>query len=471
MRILLTLILFAGAALSQTSSGTIVGVVTDPSGAAVAATKITLRHLTTGETREAAANERGEFNVPILRIGDYALTAGAQGFKTQTVSPITVRVDQTVNLPIQLEIGAVTDSVEVTVSTPLVDSATSSLGQVIENKKIVDLPLNGRNAFALGLLAGNTLPLSGMGSNLPFVAGGGRYSTNDVMLDGIDNNTSVNSNSIGRNGINYTPSVDAVAEFKVKTNNYSAEFGRSAGAIISATTKSGGNDFHASAWNFLRNEKMDANNFFSNAAGIARQPFKQNQFGFTVGGPARDTKVYSGRDRTFFFFDYEGLRRHTSAGSSVLDIPPVEYRQGDFSGYRATIFDPRARRLGTNNLVISTPFPGNRIPVAQIFAGSSAVLGLLPPPNFGAAGADTRNYIRIAPNPYGNNQYDLKIDQRIDAKNSMFGRVSRSKANDPNPGNFDGFIGGGGVNIRNAVNTAFNDTHLFSTNAINEFRM
>jgi hypothetical protein len=189
----------------------------------------------------------------------------APGFRTAAIQPVSVRVDQTVNLPVTLAVGAVNESVEVTASTPLLDASTSSVGQVIENKKIIDLPLNGRNPFALGLLAGNTVPMSGMGTNLPFVAGGGRFSTNDVVLDGVDNNTSVNANSIGRNGINYTPSVDAVEEFKVKTNNYSAEFGRSAGAIISATTRSGGNQYHVSAWDFLRNDKLDANNFFSNA--------------------------------------------------------------------------------------------------------------------------------------------------------------------------------------------------------------
>ncbi len=203
-------------------------------------------------------------------------------------------------------------------------------------------------AFALGLLAGNTIPVSGMGTNLPFVAGGGRYSTNDIMLDGIDNNTSVNSNAIGRNGINYTPSVDAVEEFKVKTNNYSAEFGRSAGAIISATVKSGGNQYHASAWNFLRNEKLDANNFFSNAGNVKRQPFRQNQFGFLASGPVVIPKLYNGKNKTFFFTDYEGLRRRTSANSNVLDIPPTDYRTGDFSRYRAPIFDARARRLAAN---------------------------------------------------------------------------------------------------------------------------
>jgi outer membrane receptor protein involved in Fe transport len=452
------------------STGTISGNVTDPSGAAIADAKVTLKHLATAESREVTTSDRGEYNAAFLRVGDYSVAVMKNGFKTKTVSPITVRVDQTVALPVALEVGAVAESVEVTAATPLLDSVTSSLGQVIENKKIVELPLNGRNAFALGLLAGNTVPISGMGTNLPFVAGGGRFSTNDVMLDGIDNNTSVNSNAIGRNGINYTPSVDAVQEFKVKTNNYSAEFGRSAGSVIAATIKSGGNEFHGSAWNFLRNEKLDANNFFSNAGSVRRQPFKQNQFGFTVGGPVTIPKVYQGRNRTFFFGDFEGLRRRTSASANILDIPPDDYRTGNFSRYRPTIFDVRARRLNAGNQVISTPLPNNTLPASYLHPGAVATLKLLPSPNFGAAGADSRNFLRIASNPFDNNQFDTKIDQRIGEKNTLFGRLSRSRATDPNPGSFDGFIGGGGLNVREAWNAAIGDTHLISPTVVNEFR-
>jgi hypothetical protein len=464
------LLLFIPSVLCQVTTGTVSGSVSDPSGAVVPKARIELRHVATGETRDVEANERGEFNVPLLRVGDYQVSVSAAGFRTSKIGSVTIRVDQTVSLPVTLAVGDVTESVAVTASTPLLDAGTSSTGQVIENKNIVDLPLNGRNAFALGLLAGNTIPMSGMGTNLPFVAGGGRFSTNDVMLDGIDNNTSVNANNIGRNGINYTPSVDAVQEFKVKTNNYSAEFGRSAGAIISATTKSGGNRYHGSGWNFLRNEKLDANNFFSNAGAVPRQPFKQNQFGFTLGGPVRIPKIYNGTNRTFFFVDYEGLRRRTSASSTVLDIPPAAYRQGDFSQYSAPIYDPLSRRIGPTGQVIADPRPGNRIPKAQLHPGAVAVLGLLPAPNFGSADSDSRNYLRIASNPFDSNQYDVRIDQRIGSKNNFFGRISRSTATEPNSGNFDGFIGGGGTNIRNAVNSGINDTHIFSGSVVNEFR-
>jgi hypothetical protein len=283
----------AGPAVAQVATGTIVEVIDDASGAAIAGAVVTLVHQGTQESRQVKTNERGEFSVSYLRIGDYAVTTEAQGFQSQRQTGIELQVDKTVDLRFTMKVGAVSERVEVSAAAPLIDTATSSLGQVIGNKKILDLPLNGRNAFALGLLSGNTIPVSGMATNLPFVAGGGRFALNDVLLDGVDNNTSVNSGNIGRNGIAYTPSVDAVEEFKVKTSSFSAEFGRSAGAIISATTKSGTNEYHGSAWEFPRNEKLVANNFFSNAAGLPRQAFKQNQFGFTLGVPASIPKLCS----------------------------------------------------------------------------------------------------------------------------------------------------------------------------------
>ena len=315
--LLAVLAILIGPASAQVTTGTIVGVVEDSTGAIIINAKVTAVHQGTGESREVRTNDRGEFNFPFLHIGEYTLTAEASGFRSQRQTGIELQVDKTVKLQIAMAVGGVTESVEVTAAAPLIDASTSSLGQVIGNQKIAELPLNGRNAFALGLLSGNTVPVTGMATNLPFVAGGGRFALNDVLLDGIDNNSSVNSGNIGRNGIAYTPSVDAVEEFKVKTSSFSAEFGRSAGAIVSANTKSGTNEYHGSGWDFLRNEKLDANNFFSNAGSVARQPFKQNQFGFTMGGPTSIPKIYKAKDHTFFFVDYEGMRRRTTASSTI----------------------------------------------------------------------------------------------------------------------------------------------------------
>jgi len=351
-----------------------------------------------------------------------------------------------------------------------VDTATSSLGQVIDNKKINDLPLNGRNVWALGLLSGNAVPVRGLNSNLPFIAGGGRYQTNDILLDGIDNNTIATAGGIGYNGINFSPSVDAVAEFKVKTNNYSAEYGRSAGTIVSAVTKSGTNALHGDLWEFLRNDVLDANNFFSNAAGKPKQPYKQNQFGFTVGGPVVLPKLYNGRNKTFFFADYEGVRRRTSASSTIEDIPPVAFRTGDFSSYPYTIYDPRTRTLNSKGLVVSSPFANNKIPSSLLNPGALAALNALPLPNYGAPGAQAANYLFIAQQPFDSDQYDVRVDQQFSEKNTMFARVSRSLQNSTNPGSFQGFLGGGTSNINNSINSILNDVHIFTPSLVNEAR-
>src|SRR6266478_278046 len=468
---LCAILCLASASLNaQVATGTIVGLVQDSTGAVVPNAQVTVLHVATAESRQTRTNERGEFSVPYVHIGDYSVSAEAGGFKKKTLTGIELKVDQTVNLRIGLEVGGVSESVEVTSSAPLVESSTSSLGQVIENRKILELPLNGRNAFALGLLAGNTSPVSGMATNLPFVTGGGRFALNDVLLDGVDNNTSINSGNVGRNGIAYTPSVDAVEEFKVKSNNFSAEFGRSAGAIISATIKSGTNQFHGSAFEFLRNEKLDANNFFSNAGRVARQPFKQNQFGGSLGGPVEIPKLYKGRNRTFFFTDYQGTRRHTSASSNILDIPPLDFRSGNFSKLTQTLYDPRARRLGPNNLVVSTPLAGNIIPQSLLNPGAVATVGLLPAPNFGGANAQARNFLRIAPQQFTGNQFDVKIDHHVSNANTLFGRFSLSNGTTPNPRNFDGFIGAGSNNILNSRSSVIGDVHVFNPHVVNEFR-
>jgi hypothetical protein len=450
-------------AWAQISTGTIVGVVEDASGAVVPNAQITVRQTATGEIRRAVASASGEFNSPFLQVGSYTVTASATGFKTQTLTGITLQVDQTINLRIRLELGATTETIEVTGAAPLVDSATSSLGQVIENKAIVDMPLNGRNPFTLGLLSGNTTQMFGMGSNLPFIAGGGRFSANEVTLDGIDNNTVSNAGAIGRNGIAVVPSVDAVQEFKVKTNNFSAEFGHAAGAVINATIKSGTNQYHGTAFEFLRNNDLDANNFFTNAAGLPRAPFHQNQFGGAAGGPVL-------RNRTFFFADYQGTRQATSAGSSIRDVPPAALRNGDFSSVSTTIYDPGTRQLAANGTVVATPFAGNVIPQNRLNQAALAVAQLVPLPNFGTPGALARNYFYQPARFNNTDQGDIRIDQVVSAKNNVYGRFSISRNAQPAVGSFPGFIGGGTSSQDNSEQAALSDVHIFSSTLVNEFR-
>jgi carboxypeptidase family protein/TonB-dependent receptor-like protein len=473
VRSLVLLFLGLPAAWAQISSGTIVGLVEDPSGAVIPNAEIAVKQIATGEVRTTHTNANGEFNVPFLQPGGYGVTASAGGFKSKNLSDISLRVDQTVNLRVTLEIGSSTETVEVTGSAPLVDSATSSLGQVIENKQILEMPLNLRNPFALGLLSGNTTPMFGMGSNLPFIAGGGRFSANEVTLDGVDNNTVSNAGSIGRNGIAVVPSVDAVQEFKVKTSTFSAEFGHAAGAVVNATIKSGGNQFHGTLFEFLRNDVLDANNFFTNAAGQPRPPFHQNQFGFALGGPVFIPKIYNGHNRTFFFADYQGFRQSTSGGSSsitITDVPPAALRTGDFSSVKTPIYNPATRHIGANGVVVATPFVGNTIPQSQLNKTSTAIAGLVPLPNFGGAGSLARNFF-YQPSQFSNtDQGDIRVDQNLSSVNNLYARFSISENSKPATGNFPGFIGGGTSSIDNSAQAVLSDVHIFSPAIVNEFR-
>ena len=260
----------AGRLSAQVANATMNVVVQDGTGAIVPGASVTVTNNNTGQLRTGVTNDHGELQIPFLPVGPYSVTAKATGFKQTTIASLVLQVDQTAGIRITLQPGEVHEIVEVGALAAALETETSSLGEVIENKKILDLPLNGRNPFALGLLTGNTTPMFGMGSNLPFIAGGGRFSANEVTLDGVDNNTVSNAGSIGRNGIALIPSVDAVQEFKVKTSTFSAEFGHAAGAVVNATIKNGTNQFHGTAFEFLRNNQLDANNFFTNAAGQPR---------------------------------------------------------------------------------------------------------------------------------------------------------------------------------------------------------
>jgi outer membrane receptor protein involved in Fe transport len=467
-----SLILFTFLALSvaqaQVETGTIVGVVQDSTGAVVPNAAVTLAEVATGVTRQTHTDSLGAFNAQFMPLGTYAITATATGYDAKTLTGITLQVDKTVNLTIPLSIGSVSQSVEVTSAAPLLDTTTSSLGQVIDNHQVLSMPLNGRNPFALGLLVGNTAPVAGMATNLPFIGGGGEFSSNDVLLNGIDDNTFATAGNVGRQGIAIIPSVDAVEEFKVMTNNFSAQYGHAAGFIVAATIKAGTNQFHGVVFEFLRNQDFDANNFFTNRAGLPRSPFHQNQFGGTLGGPILHNRV-------FFFADYQGLRQTSKSGSSVSSVPTAAMASGDFTGQSALIFDPATRHVGPHGTVIATSFlaetGSNKIPAKYINKTSAAIMALLPLPNYGAAGAVAANYF-FAPSSFSNtDQADFRVDATLTQKNHLSGTYSFSNNSQPAIGVFPGWIGGGTSSINNNDQITLSDVHLFTPTFVNEFRV
>jgi Carboxypeptidase regulatory-like domain/TonB dependent receptor-like, beta-barrel len=465
------LVLFVSLALSiaqaQIETGTIIGVVQDSAGEVVPNAAVTLTQIATGVARQTHTNNQGAFNAQFMALGTYAITVTAKGFQTKTLRGITLQVDQTANLTIVLAVGSVSQSVEVTAAAPLVDTTTSSLGQVIDNHEVLSMPLNGRNAFALGLLVGNTAPVQGMGTNLPFVGGSGRFSSGDVSLSGIDDNTFATAGQIGRQGYAIVPSVDAVEEFKVMTHNFAAEYGHAAGTIVSATLKAGTNQYHGALFEFVRNDIFDANNFFTNRAGLPRTPFHQNQFGGTVGGPILHNRI-------FFFADYQGTRETTKSGSSIESVPPMAWRTGDFSTSPTVLYDPTTRRIGPNGTVIATSFlaetGANKIPASQINPTATAILGLIPAPNYGPAGAIANNFFYAPTKSSTTDQGDIRIDATITAKNHLFGTYSISNNYQPAVGAFPGWIGGGSAALDNNDQITVSDVHIFAPTLINELR-
>src|SRR6266853_2666364 len=303
--VLLLLFLSAQPIRGQVDTGTILGTVTDASGAPVNGAKVTLTNEGTSAALSTSTGPDGSYKFTPVKIGSYKLTASLQGFQTMTQTNVEVNVGADVVVNFALKPGQVTEIVEVSAAPPVLETQNGSVGQVVDSKSVNDLPLNGRNfTFLAQLAAGVNTPQAdtrGNASTGAFAANGSRPAQNNYLLDGIDNN----SDTVDfLNGTNFVvlPPVDAIQEFKVQTTNFSAEYGRSGAAVLNATIKSGTNSFHGAGWEFFRNDILDAPDYFESAGGIKKGELRLNQFGVAVGGPVIRNKI-------FFFGDYEGLRR------------------------------------------------------------------------------------------------------------------------------------------------------------------
>jgi len=306
-----------GVACANAQTGAIQGVVQDQSEAAIVGARVVVVNLDTGLRRETTTNETGFYTAPSLPVGWYKVTATAPGLAAAEVPKLKLDVNQTARIDFSLKPGAVTESIYVTAAAALLDSETSTVGQVIENKRIVEMPLNGRNYLELARLAAGTTAARGSrpeGEGV-FSAGGQHGYQVQVNVDGVDNSLTYSGGPIGFEAQAVKPSVDAVGEFRVVTNNLSAEYGNRMGGQVFVNIKSGTNELHGSLFEFLRNSNLDGTNFFANRAGSSKPPYRQNQFGGTVGGPIR-------KDRTFFFGSFEGTR--TRLGQSYTATVPVE---------------------------------------------------------------------------------------------------------------------------------------------------
>ncbi|MFB3921937.1 MAG: carboxypeptidase regulatory-like domain-containing protein [Terriglobia bacterium] len=489
-----TIYLSAVGAWAQVDRGAIAGTVTDASGAVVPNATITLTNLGVGQSTKLTTDESGGYVANLLRIGKYTVTAEAEGFSKTVQENVEVGVNQVVRVDLTLQVGSTTQTVEVTGAPPLVQSETSSLGTIETERRIVDLPLNGRNFIALAYLG----PGANSGQQGTNVSGGVfenergnealsvnglRVSNNNFLLDGVDNN------EFGLGGVIAMPPPDAIQEFRIEENSMSAEFGRG-GAAVNVAIKSGTNEIHGGAYEFIRNDKLDAANFFDNVAGLEKPSFRRNQFGFFLGGPIR-------KNQTFVFGDYQGIRIRQGL-TFVNTVPSAGEQQGDFSGRltgstfspcpspgagdptfdEGAIFDPATTRSFTCSdgtpIVLRDQFSylgqPNIIPPDRINAVGQNIANLYPAPNIPGAGF----FDNYALNPKLTNDqdsFDLRIDHRFREGDQIFGHYSFGDVDSHRPGPL-GDLGGDYCCQSNSKNRAQHYaagwTHTLSPTLLND---
>jgi outer membrane receptor protein involved in Fe transport len=489
----------SGVVWAQKDTGSIVGTVKDPAGAVVAGAKVTITDLERGQNFTATTSEAGEYVAGPLRIGRYTVTVEKGGFKKAVSETVDLDVQQRIAVNITLEIGSQTEQILVTGTTPLLETETSELGQVVDRKRVENLPLNGRNFAQLALLSTGTAP-SEPGARdeggYGFSANGARSLQNNFLLDGVDNNSNL-PDLLNETNYVIQPPVEALQEFKVQTNAYSAEFGRGNGAIVNAVIKSGANQIHGSAWEFLRNNKFDGRNYFDDPTKPVPQ-YQQNQFGATFGGPIVLPHLYNGMNRSFFFVDYEGYRVR-QAQTQTAFIPPAPWRTGDFSSlidyttvtgtdcngvntYAGEIFDAKLAQANCG-----LPFqydksgqPLNIIPSTPVVPGGGSLDSLALRlaalyPTAGPIDASGNNFLSNPVRKETRNNFDVRVDQKFTDKDNTFFRFSFENQPSFIPGTFGGLADGGGFfsgeEDFSYRSFATSWTHIFKPNLINEFRL
>lgn len=444
------LFLFAGVRLwAQEATGSIRGTVTDPSGAVVPDVQVTAIQLETGFTRQTKNDSHGNYSLVLLPVGHYRVEAVKDGFRKYLQNGITLNVNQVAVISIRLALGSLQQTLEVRGDASLVQTTTNDLGETVRGQEIVDLPLNGRNFTQLGLLLPGDAPLTpglleqGGPTRLgqSYAVNGQRPESNEFLIDGVENYNTMNA------GFVLEPPPDAIAEFRILTNTAPAEFGHNAGSTTNIVTKSGTNQFHGDAWDFIRNDSVDSRNFFAQNV----EPYKQNQFGGTLGGPIR-------KNKTFFFVYYEGLRNRQGE-TQAATVPSLLERQGDFS----QSVDPSTGKVPPLiDELTGQPFPGNLLPALNPI--SKNILQFYPLPNDG-----TNQYVTTQMLRNDSNQFGVRVDHYLSSRDSVFVRYMFSGGSEVDPlsiegANVPGFPVGESYGAQNA---AIRETHTFSPTVVN----
>lgn len=450
-RVILVGLLLSFAALAQRDLGTIVGTVTDPTGSVVANAKVTITEESTGLKYQLETNSEGVYVRTALKPSTYTVEVEATGFKKAIQKGVILTAGDRTAANMSMTVGDVTQSVEITEAAPLLQSESTIIGTSINSKNTSELPLGGQRKFSyLARLSPNVVPAEPGARD----AAGGGFSANGVrsngqnnfLLNGVDNNVNV-IDFLNQTSYVIGPSVEAIDEIRVLTNGYNAEYGRGAGGVVNVTIKSGTNEIHGRVFEFLQNDKLDANKWESNKAGQDRGPFKQNQYGVAVGGPII-------KNRTFWFADYQGTKIRSSGGAVpglggafTGTVPTPAMKNGDYSALLASgiaIYDINSQVSDGKGGYIRTPFPGNIIPPSRFDPAAKKIMDLFPNPNIntGIAGRPSNNFYTVTSGTQDVDQWDIRIDHKISDKDSIFGSLSWSTENKfntpPLPGALDG---------------------------------
>ena len=393
-QVALCLALCAATLFAQSERGTITGTVRDASGAVVPDAKVHLTNTQTGVNFTAPSNTNGEYTVPQLQVGTYTVRVEKQGFRPASITGLVLNASATVRADATLEVGTSVQAIEISASALALSTENAKSSVTIDNKLVDELPLvvggTMRSPFNLATM---TPEAKNVGGDNGFILGGGQAAGYGTNLDGVSANTTraLTQSWVAVNA----PSIEAITEFTVDTNGFKAEFGQATGGIMSFASKSGTNNLHGTAYEFLRNNAIDANNFFNNARSIARPIYKQHDFGFSVGGPVVIPKLYNGKNKTFFFVSYEAFRNREGATGAQRTIPTPEMYNGDFrnwvnaAGAQIPIYNPLTQTTNAAGLVTRQPFPGNQVPASSFDPEIVKALGVfrsgtVPVPNNGA---------------------------------------------------------------------------------------
>ncbi|MES2393816.1 MAG: carboxypeptidase regulatory-like domain-containing protein, partial [Acidobacteriota bacterium] len=469
------LLLVPGAmsAFGQFGSASVLGYVRDNSGAVVPNATVKLTNVATNVTSTSTTDKDGKYEFDSVPIGNYKVATEAAGFQASETAAFTLSTDARQRVDVGLKLGTVTAQVEVTAAPGLLDTETSSRSQVIGTREVENLPLNGRSYADLVLLAPgvrkSTLENQSASSReASFNVNGQRSAFNNFMLDGLDNNNYGTSNQ-GFANENIPPSPDAVAEFRVETNNYSAEYGRASGAVINVVTRSGTNKFHGKAYDYLRNTNLNAIGPFTpakdpNTGQSVKPVFIRNQFGGTFGGPIV-------KDHTFFFADYEGLRQIFTNQVSIVTLPNAEQRAGTFLLHKVG--------GATTPITVTNPVTGTTYTSGSIASASTpfalAVLAALPANNTGAISATngiSNNYVASPRGTIVDDKGDVRVDHHFNQKVSLFGRYSEHRGTIFDPPTVLGRAGGNGNSNVHLLNRqiAAGTTWVISANKLLDIR-